>query len=86
MMTKKESWFECNREEILWNIINSFLAGLLVFFGAFTTGNISKTSIIIALMTAFIVIITKFKDYWLTQEREIKTLEYKQTIGLFNFF
>lgn len=85
-MAKKESWFECNKEEIYWNIINSLLAGLLVFFGAFTTGNVNKTSIIIALMTALIVIITKFKDYWLTQEQEIKTLEYERTIGLFNFF
>jgi len=83
-MTKK-SWFQQNKEEISWNIINSILAGLLVLLGSFTTGNINPTSIIISIATALIVAVNKFKDYWLTQEKEVIEFQNKQ-VGLFNFF
>lgn len=81
----KKSWFRQNREEISWNIINSILAGLLVLLGSFTTGNINSTSIIISIATALIVAVNKFKDYWLTQEKEVIEFQNNQ-VGLFNFF
>ena len=58
------------KQEILWNIINSSLAGILVLLGALTSGEISPESICIALVTAFIVAITQFKDYWTNEKRE----------------
>jgi hypothetical protein len=61
-----------NKKEIIWNIVNSLLAGSLVFFGAFTTGNISLESVCIAFGTSAIVAIIKFRDYWTTQEGEYK--------------
>lgn len=53
-----------NKQEIYMNLINSLLAGLLVFFGAFTTGQITKESIVIALAAAALIAVSKFKEYW----------------------
>jgi len=82
MVNKNKSIFECNKNEIKWNLINSLLAGLLVFFGAFTGAGFHFTfeSVIIACATALIVAISKFRDYWATQENEYSTKNM-----LFNF-
>jgi len=55
-------------KEILWNIINSALAGGLVFLGACTTGSITTQSIIIALFASGIIALTSFKKYWESEE------------------
>jgi hypothetical protein len=60
------------RKEILWNIINSGLAGFLVLLGAMTTGNIDIQSLFIAGITALIVAVTQFKNYWQGEEKEYK--------------
>ncbi len=67
------------KDEIKWNLINSTLAGGLVFFGSLTNG-FSFNGILIALAASMIVAITKFKDYWTKEEKE-----YTSTKGLFNF-
>jgi hypothetical protein len=87
-MAKKKSWFECNKDEIYFNIINSLLAGLLVFFGSLV-GDQFKPSwqgLGFAFVTAIIVMITKFRDYWATQEKELCE-DKRATIkmGFFNF-
>ena len=64
-MTKKTQ-----KPEITWNIVNSLLAGGLVFLGACTTGSITLQGAIAALVAAGIVAITKFKDYWGKEESE----------------
>lgn len=51
-------------KEIIWNIINSLLAGILVLLGAFTTGHISGESFCAAAIAAGIVAVTQFKNYW----------------------
>jgi len=58
------------KKEIIWNLVNSGLAGLLVLLGALTTGEISAESFCIALLTAMIVAVTQFKDYWTTEKKE----------------
>lgn len=63
-MSKKQS------KEILWNIINSVLAGLLVLLGAFSTGDITLKSFCFATITACLVAVNQFKDYWETQKNE----------------
>ena len=73
-MTKVE---KKNRNEILWNIINSLLAGSLVFLGALTTGTITKVSIFAALVAAGIVACTKFKDYWAGEKKEYSSKIFK---------
>jgi len=61
---KKQYIEEHNKKEIFYNIINSLLAGALVFFGSLIDGSIGIKGIIAALMAAAIMAITKFKDYW----------------------
>jgi len=68
-----------NKNEILWNLINSGLAGLLVLLGSFADGNISLTGFIAAAVAAGAVAINKFKDYWDSEKGE-----YSQKS--FNFF
>ena len=87
-MAKEKSWFECNRDEIYYNIINSLLAGLLVFFGSLVGDGFkpSLQGVGFALITAIIVMITKFKDYWATQEQELcKDKKVNLKVGFFNF-
>lgn len=52
--------------EIMWNLINSLLSGLLVLFGTFVGQNFefSEKGMFVAAGTAILVALTKFKDYW----------------------
>ena len=53
-----------NKNEILWNIINSLLAGALVLFGNFTSGEITIKGLCAAFAAFCIVALTQFKNYW----------------------
>lgn len=57
-------------KEIIWNIINSLLAGGLVLFGAISTGGIEQNSILIAIGASGLVAMNQFKDYWETEKSE----------------
>jgi len=70
--TGRETIWQNEKKEILWNIINSGLAGILVLLGALTTGEITQRSIFIASGTALIIAITQFKNYWQSEESEYK--------------
>jgi len=59
------------RKEIIYNIINSLLAGALVFMGSLTNG-FSWEGLGLAFIAGGVVCITKFKDYWKSQEGEYK--------------
>lgn len=59
-----------NKNEIIWNLINSGLAGALVFLGACTSGGLNKESIITGLLAAGIIFLTKFWDYWKGEKSE----------------
>ena len=61
------------KKEILWNITNSALAGVLVLLGALTTGEIDAKSFYIALLAAVIVAISQFKEYWTSEKAEYCT-------------
>jgi hypothetical protein len=63
------------KKEIMWNIVNSVLAGVLVLLGALTTGGISVSSFCAALIAAGIVAVTKFQQYWALEEQEYKNLK-----------
>lgn len=62
MTSKKKKLF--NKEEIIYNLINSLLAGALVFVGAFADGSITITGITIALFVSLLIFLQKFKKYW----------------------
>lgn len=61
------------KKEIIWNLINSLLAGLLVFAGAFSDGEITHKECLIVGAAALSVIVIKFKDYWDGEKKEYAT-------------
>jgi hypothetical protein len=69
-MSKRKS--NSQKKEIIWNVINSLLAGTLVLLGALSTGNISMESMCLATITALIVAISQFKDYWTKEQKEYR--------------
>jgi len=77
-MKKKQNLAQ--KQEILWNIINSLLAGALVLLGSLADGEFSIKGAGIALLAALIVAVTKFKEYWTTQEKEYKCVKIFQFI------
>jgi len=68
--TKTQIISDKNKKEIFWNIVNSILAGSLVFFGAFINGGFSWEGVLAAAAASLIVAITKFKDYWSKEKNE----------------
>lgn len=69
---KTKSALKLNKDEIIYNVINSGLAGGLVFLGSLTNG-FSFQGLGIGIAAGLIVMVTKFKDYWVTQEGEYIT-------------
>jgi len=61
-------------KEILWNIINSGIAGSLVLLGSIADGQITGTGIIVAVVASSIVAISQFQDYWKTKQEEYSNL------------
>ena len=66
-MTKKKS---SQSKEIVWNLVNSLLAGGLVFFGSVLNGGLSWVGVGAALVASVIVAITKFSEYWKGEQSE----------------
>jgi len=64
---------EENKKEIFYNIINSLLAGLLVFFGSMTSGQITIQGVLISLAAALVVCVAKFKEYWDGEKSEYQS-------------
>lgn len=58
------------KKEIIWNIINSFLAGALVMLGSFAAGNITMNSFYFAVIAGLIAAITQFRNYWVFEKKE----------------
>jgi len=65
---------------ILIKIINSFIAGILVLLGAFSTGNITEDGIFVAIVAGLIVFFSNIRDFLTTEEKEIKS-----KLGVLNF-
>jgi len=59
-------------KEIAWNIVNSFLAGFLVFLGGFSSGNVTFETLGFAAITACIAAVVQFKNYWTKVEPNYK--------------
>lgn len=67
---KKKSILKKNGDEIMYHLINSLLAGALVLLGSFTSGILTEQSIITAVVTSLIIAVTKFYEYWKSEEKE----------------
>jgi len=64
---------EEQRKKIFWNLINSGLAGLLVFLGSLTAGELSWKGVLMSVITSLIVAVTRFYDFWKKEEKEYTT-------------
>lgn len=69
-------------KEIIWQIVNSFLAAALVFLGGLSAGVINETTVMAAGITAGVIFLSKFRDYWLSEEEEYIQVR-KTKIGAF---
>lgn len=75
-MTKKV--IKNNKDEIIWNVINAGLAGAISFFSALVaTGELNWKVIGIAFITAALVAIVKFKNYWDGEKKEYQVKMFK---------
>ena len=61
------------KKEIVWNIVNSGLAGALVLLGSLTSGEITPNGFLVALVASLIVACSQFKDYWSNEKSEYST-------------
>ena len=77
-MNKKEK--KLRKETIKYNLINSAIAGGLVFCGMIAEGSVSWQGSIIALGVAGAVALNKFQDYW--RQRGKKFVRTTNTLSL----
>jgi hypothetical protein len=68
-----------NKKEIFYELVNAFIAGFLVFLGSCSTGRITKSGLIAAVIAGLIVAVTKLGKYWESEKKEYHTTK------LFNF-
>jgi len=66
------------KEEILYNLINSLIAGSLVFVGSLSTGTITWQGVGLAGAASLVVALTKFQTFWASIGR-------KGNVKIFNF-
>lgn len=67
---EEENPFKKNRHEIKYKVINSLLAGALVFLGALTNGELNRAAFLAAAGASLVIMVTQFKEYWTSQEKE----------------
>ncbi len=70
---KKVNPFVKNKQEIKYNLINSAIAGGLVFVGSIAGGGITASGILASVGAAFLACLVKFKDYWDGEKGEYTT-------------
>lgn len=63
-MKERNVKIEKPMSDIKMNIINSLLAGSLVFLGSFSTGDITVEGVCLSLVAALAVAISKFQNFW----------------------
>ena len=57
-------------KEILWNLVNAFLAALLVFIGGCAAKKLDWAVVVTAGIAGLVVFVTKFAEYWAKEEAE----------------
>lgn len=59
-----------NVNEIIWNVVNSVLAGSLVFLGSVANGNISYEGVLTSIASGAVIAAIKFRQYWKDEKSE----------------
>jgi hypothetical protein len=74
MTTKKAT----QKKEIIWNIINSLLAGTISFLSALiAAGELNWKVIMVSLITSALVMCVRFKNYWDGEQKEYQQKIFK---------
>ena len=66
----KENPFDKNKNEIFYNLINSALAGGMVFLGTLADGHITLPEVLASMGAAGVIALIKFRDYWNGEKKE----------------
>jgi hypothetical protein len=77
---KEKNPFIKNKSEILYMLIDSFIAGGLVFFGAFVSNGFTQAGFITAICTSGTVAFLKMQNYFKSNEKK-----YMNMTKIFNF-
>jgi hypothetical protein len=75
---KKKLLKQNQKKEIIYNIVNSLLAGALVLLGSFSVGEITMKGFCFAVLASLAVAVGQFKNYWESEKKE-----YSQNLKLF---
>ncbi len=59
-----------NSDEIIWHLVNSFLAGALVVLGSLAGGDFSWRGVVLGFVAGVVVMVTKLKEYWDSERKE----------------
>lgn len=74
----KSAWKK-NKDEIIWNLVNSILAGMISLATSFISlGEITQKGLIASGATAALIAVWKFSNYWQKEKKEY-------SIKMFNF-
>jgi hypothetical protein len=76
---------EKEKHEIYCHLVNSGLAGALVFLGSFASGHVTWATLGIAFVAAMTVAVSQFKDYWERLQLPPKFQNKKAETKLFDF-
>ena len=69
--TKKKYKAKLQKREIKYHLINSGLAGMLVFLGSLTSGSgVTVQGVSAGFLAGVVLGLSKFKEYWTTQKKE----------------
>ena len=69
--TKIKEKERAQKKEVIWNVINSVLAGAISFFSALiASGQLNWKVVGVSLITALLVACVKFKNYWDGEKKE----------------
>jgi hypothetical protein len=64
------------KKEIAYHVVNALIAGLLIFLGSLTTGKITLEGVFYSIVTAAIVALAKFKEFWDGEESKFKVFHF----------
>ncbi len=70
----KKTILQKNKEEIIWNLINSLLVGIISFLSVLAADKeFSFQAVLIGLVFSLMTAVIKFGEYWKSQEGEYKS-------------
>jgi len=74
-------------KEICWNIVNSLLGGAIAFVGALagSGGNLNGAVISVTGITALLIALVKFTEYWKKEESEYMDENSRKYNEIFTF-